>query len=192
MLLLLLLYIASKYIRKWLELPVSATLSNVFIPPHSKFGLNIILPSTKFIQHQTVSRSALKYSPNVDINNLWTVTSTNKNIQYDIYKDTKDVLKAVRKESEERLQNNLILQGSFFPSIINNSTSTFNSLWLSVQSKLSKNIFNFTIRYRNRGAIPRRQAGFYPVIFYYPPKKWGACPPPVRRSLRLGMARLCS
>ena len=133
MLLLLLLYIASKYIRKWLELPVSATLSNVFIPPHSKFGLNIILSSTKFIQHQTVSRSALEYSPNVDINNLWTVTSTNKNIQYDIYKDTKDVLKAViRKESEERLQNNLISQGSFFPSIINNSTSTFNSLWLSV------------------------------------------------------------
>jgi hypothetical protein len=22
------------------------------------------------------------------------------------------------------------------------------------------------------GVIPRRQAGFYPVIFYYPPKKW--------------------
>ena len=83
--------IASKYIRKWLELPVSATLSNVLLP-QSKFGLNIILPSTKFIQCQTVSRSALKYSPNVDINNLWAVTSTNKNIQYDICKDTKDVL----------------------------------------------------------------------------------------------------
>ena len=28
------------------------------------------------------------------------------------------------------------------------------------------------------GAIPRGQAGFYPVIFYYPPKKWeGTCPP---------------
>jgi hypothetical protein len=38
--------IASKYIRKWLELPVSATLSNVLLP-QSKFGLNIILPSTK-------------------------------------------------------------------------------------------------------------------------------------------------
>ena len=68
--------IASKYIRKWLELAVSATLSNVF-------GLNIILPSTKFIQCQTV-----KYSPNEDLKNLWAVTRTNKNIQYDIYKDT--------------------------------------------------------------------------------------------------------
>jgi hypothetical protein len=135
MLLLLLLYIASKYIRKWLELPVSATLSNVFIPQHSKFGLNIFLPSTKFIQHHIVSRSALKYSPNVNINNLWAVTSTNKNIQYDIYKDTKDVLKAVRKESEEIIQNNLISQGSFFPSIINNSTSTFNSLCMVIRSE---------------------------------------------------------
>ena len=106
----------------------------------AEFGLNIILPSTKFIQCQTVSRSALKYSPNEDINNLWAVTSTNKNIQYDIYKDTKDVLKAVRKENQERLQNHLISQGSFFSSIMNNSTSTFNSLWSSVQSKLPKNI----------------------------------------------------
>ena len=147
--------IASKYIRKWLELPVSATLSNVLLP-QSKFGLNIILPSTKFIQCQTVSRSALKYSPNVDINNLWAVTSTNKNIQYDIYKDTKDVFKAVRKENEERLQNHLISQGSFFSSIMNNSTSTFNSLWSSVQSKLPKNIFNFTIRYVNN-TLPTRK-----------------------------------
>ena len=86
--------------------------------PQSKFGLNIILPSTKFIQCQTVFRVALKSSPNVDINNLWVVTSTNKNIQYEIYKGTKDVLKAVRKENEERLQNQLILQGSFFSTIL--------------------------------------------------------------------------
>ena len=138
--------IASKYFQKWLELPVSATLSNVLLP-QNKFGRNIILPSTKFIQCQTVSRVALRSSPNVDINNLWAVTSTNKNIQYDIYNDTKDVLKAVRKENEERLQNQLILQGSFFSSILNNSTSTFNSLWSSIQSKAPKNIFNFTIRY---------------------------------------------
>ena len=37
--------IASKYFQKWLELPVFATLSNVLLP-QSKFGLNIILPST--------------------------------------------------------------------------------------------------------------------------------------------------
>ena len=147
--------IASKYFRKWLELSVSATLSNVLLP-QNKFGLNIILPSTKFIQCQTVSRVALRSSPNVDSNNLWAVTSTNKNIQYDIYNDTKDVLKAVRKENEERLQNQLISQGSFFSTILNNSTSTFNSLWSSVQSKLPKNIFKFSIRYINN-TLPTRK-----------------------------------
>ncbi|CAB4005262.1 Hypothetical predicted protein [Paramuricea clavata] len=114
--------VATKYIRKWLELPISATLSNVYLP-QNKFGLNIILPLTKFIQCQTVSRSTLKASINEDINKLWSITSTNKNIQYDIYKNTKDVLKAFRNENEQRLQNHLISQGSFFSSIIKNSTS---------------------------------------------------------------------
>ena len=81
---------------------ISATLSNVYLP-QNKFGLNIIFPSTKFIQCQTVSRSTLKASINEDINKLWSITSTNKNIQYDIYKNTKDVLKAFRNENEQRL-----------------------------------------------------------------------------------------
>jgi hypothetical protein len=36
--------IATKYVRKWLELPISATLSNIYLP-YNKFGLNVILPS---------------------------------------------------------------------------------------------------------------------------------------------------
>ena len=41
------------------------------------------------------------------------------------------------------------------------------------------------------GAIPRRQAGFYPVFFYYPLKKWGGHDPrpPVPRSLYFCMLR---
>jgi hypothetical protein len=39
---------------------------------------------------------------------------------------------------------------------MNNSISTFNSLWSSVQSKLPKNIFNFTIRYINN-TLPTRK-----------------------------------
>ena len=97
---------ASKYIRKWLELPISSTLSNVLLP-HNKFGLNTLLPSTKFIQCQTVSRRALKLLPNKDINNLWKNTSNYKNIQYDTYKNTKDLLSTIRKEHEDKLQNHL-------------------------------------------------------------------------------------
>ena len=82
--------IATKYFRKWLELPISATLSNVFLPKN-KFGLSVILPSTKFVQCQTVSRSALRSSINENIRGLWSVASSNRSIQHDICTNTKDV-----------------------------------------------------------------------------------------------------
>ena len=99
--------IVSKYIRKWLELPISATLSNILLP-YNRFGLNVVLPSTKFLQCQTISRKALQSSPNEDINKLWTETSNYKNIQYDTYKNTKDVLSTIRKQHEDKLNHHLI------------------------------------------------------------------------------------
>ena len=147
--------IASNFIRKWLELPISATLCNVQLPLN-KFGLNISLPSTKFLQCQTVSWKVLKSSPNEAIKNLWKDTSNYKNVQYDTYKNTKDVLKNIRKQHEDKLQHHLISQGSFFSNIMKYWTSSFNKLWSSVQSKLPKNIFNFTIRYMNN-TLPTRK-----------------------------------
>ena len=41
----------SKYIRQWLELPISATLTNIFLSK-SMFGLNVQLPSTRYEQFQ--------------------------------------------------------------------------------------------------------------------------------------------
>ena len=38
----------SHCIRKWLDLPITSTLSNILLP-REKFGLDIILPATKFI-----------------------------------------------------------------------------------------------------------------------------------------------
>ena len=45
----------STNIRKWLHFPISATLGIVMLPPN-KFEQNIVLPSTKFLQCQTVCR----------------------------------------------------------------------------------------------------------------------------------------
>ena len=59
--------IVNSYIRKWLDIPISGTLSTVFLT-RNKFGLNICPPSIKFIQCQTVLRNALKTSPNEEIN----------------------------------------------------------------------------------------------------------------------------
>ena len=65
-------------------------------------------------------------------------------------------MKAFRQKNEQRLKNDLISQGSFFSNIIENSTLAFNSLWSSVQSKLPKNVFNFSLRYINN-SLPTRK-----------------------------------
>ena len=77
-----------QYIRKWLEVPISGSLSNIYLTSN-KFGLNIIPPSTKFIQCQTTIRSALKSSPNESITHLWKSTCNHTNTQYDQYTSTK-------------------------------------------------------------------------------------------------------
>ena len=61
--------IVAKFVRHWLELPISATLSQLIISK-SNYGLSPILPSTKFIQCQTTIRNALISSPNPDIRHL--------------------------------------------------------------------------------------------------------------------------
>ena len=102
--------------RKWLELPISGTLSNVYLTSN-KFGLNIIPPSTKFIQCQTTIRTTLKSSPNESITHLWKLTKNHTNIQYDQYSATKEVIKSYRDNQENRLTSQLISQGSFFTNL---------------------------------------------------------------------------
>ena len=75
--------VVAQYIRKWLDLPISATLSNIILP-QNKFGLNIQFPSIKFIQCQTILRNALKYTQSEEIKKLWKSTSNHTNIQYDV------------------------------------------------------------------------------------------------------------
>ena len=154
--------VVAQYIRKWLDLPISATLSYIILP-QNKFGLNIQLPSTKFIQCQTVLRNALKNSQNEDIKELWKSTSTN--IQYDIYKNTKEVLKAIQNEHEDRLKTHVISQGSFFSNIVETSLSSVNSIWSLAQRNLPKNIFNFSIRCINNSLANRTSPnGEYPLL----------------------------
>ncbi|CAB3982986.1 dynein heavy chain 12, axonemal-like, partial [Paramuricea clavata] len=145
----------NSYIRKWLDILISGTLSTVFLT-RNKFGLSICPPSVKFIQCQTVLRKALKTSPNEAINDLWKATSNSKNIQYDVYNSTKQVLKDFRSGQEDKLHTQLICQGSFFTNITKFSLSQLTKIWSACQSNLPKNIFNFTVRYINN-SLPTRQ-----------------------------------
>ncbi|CAB3985277.1 Hypothetical predicted protein [Paramuricea clavata] len=145
----------NSYIRKWLDIPISGTLSTVFLT-RNKFGLSICPPSVKFIQCQTVLRKGLKTSPNEAINDLWKATSNSKNIQYDVYNSTKQVLKDFRSGQEDKLYTQLTCQGSFFTNITKFSLSQLTKIWSACQSNLPKNIFNFTVRYINN-SLPTRQ-----------------------------------
>ncbi|CAB4009860.1 Hypothetical predicted protein [Paramuricea clavata] len=136
--------------RTWVSENMDSVVNN------NKFGLNIYPPSIKFAQCQTVARNALKTSPNHSIKDLWKTTSESKNIQYDVYISTKEVLKTFNSGQEDKLQNHLILQGSFFSNVIKFSLSKLNGIWSKSQSNLPKNIYNFTICYINN-SLPTRK-----------------------------------
>ena len=126
---------------------------------------SIIPPSIKFTQCQSTIRNALKSSPNDSIKHLWRLTSNHTNIQYDNYNSAKKVLEHFHSTQEDKLKNQLSYQGSFFSSIMKFSLSQVNTIWSSCQSKLPKNIFNFTIRYINNSLPTRRNM-----------TKWGLSP----------------
>ena len=106
----------------------------------------------------------MKTSPNESIKNLWKATSDNKNIQYDVYTTTKEVLKSFNSQRENKLQNHLVVQGFFFSNVIKFSLKKLNSLWSKSQSNLPKNIYNFTIRYINNSLPTRRNLTKWGII----------------------------
>ena len=55
----------------------------------------------------------------------------------------------VRQEHIEKLKAQSPSQGFIISFLLDYSLTSLNSLWLSVQSKLPKNIFNFNVRYLN-------------------------------------------
>ena len=69
------------------------------------------------------------------------------NLHYDIYRDTNEVLKAVRSENQERLAHHLPYQGSIPSFLFLNSLQLLNRTLYDVQGKMPTNIFKFTIKY---------------------------------------------
>ena len=102
--------VVNSYIPKWLDIPISGTLSNVLLE-RNKFGLNSCPPSIEFTQCQTVLQNSLKESPNNFLKDLWKSSSRHTNIQYDVYKSTKEVLKDFPSNQEVKLQHHLTSQG---------------------------------------------------------------------------------
>ena len=77
------------------------------------------------------------------------------NVQYDSYKNTKQILKFVRQQHIEKLQSQLTSQGFIISFLLEHSIKSLTSLCSSAQSKLPKNIFNFSIRCLNNTLADR-------------------------------------
>ena len=84
--------VVNSYIQSWLEIPVSGTLDIVTLS-YNKYGLNFHKLSIKFTQNQVTFRLCLRNSTNADIRRLFNATSKDINVQYDTYKDTREVIK---------------------------------------------------------------------------------------------------
>ena len=153
-----------RFVRKWLDLPISGTLSGISLP-RKNFSLNLLLPSVKLQQCQTVLRNVLKSSSNDAVKSLLRSTSFGMNIQYDTYRNTTHVLKAVRQNHTDKFRSNLTSQGFIITFIPNHSLKAVNSLWSSAQSKLPKNISKFAVRYLTNTLATRKN-----LTLWNPPK----------------------
>ena len=121
---------------------------NVITQSKRKFGLGVILPSTRHIQCQVTFRSKIKSSSNANIRNIHAST-TSTNVQYDQFNTTREALKQVRLNDESYLIEKLTTQSLVIKSIWSFVDSKSINCWTSVINHLPRNIFSFTIRYLN-------------------------------------------
>ena len=128
--------LAHNYLRRWLEIPASGTLSIVLLT-NSQFGLNIVDISTKFKQCQVVMRQCLKKSCNHDINHLVQVSS-DKSKQYDTFNSTKSVVKSIRNDTTYNIKEILTTQGLVIRHIWDSILASTKTAWTSVQKSLPK------------------------------------------------------
>ena len=140
--------VVNSSIRSLVEISVSGTLDIVTLL-YKKYGLNIHKLSTKFMQCQVTFRLCLRNSTNADIRRIYNKTSKDKNVQYDTYKNTRKVIKNIRLETKDRIENELTTQKLVIKSIWNQADNHSSIYWRKTINRLPKNIYNFVIRYLN-------------------------------------------
>ena len=139
--------ICFSYLRKWLEIPINGTLDIITLSK-SRFGLDLINVSTKFMQCQNSRRNCLKKSPNHDVRFLYQATAE-ANIQYDTHENSKEVTKAIRSQQIIRISDELEYQGYIVKFMWSYGSEAFKNLWTQIRDILPGNIYNFTVRYLN-------------------------------------------
>ena len=137
--------IVCSFIRTTLEFPISGTL-HITTLAKNRYGLNIILPSSRFTQCQVTYRNAQKKSVNQDVREIHEATSAGKNINTDSYSTTKAALQAIREDNVTSI-GQLTTQSLVIKSIWELSSTAMRSHWFHALDTLPKSIFNFVQRY---------------------------------------------
>ena len=140
--------VVSKYVRKWLEIPISGTLDIISLSK-SRFGIGFVNVSDRFVQCQTTIRNCLKTSKNADVRRIFEETSNQSNIQYDGFTSTAEAIKSLRESKENRITNELTTQSLVIKALWKNSLSISKSIWQKALSTLPRNIYSFCLRYIN-------------------------------------------
>ena len=99
-------------------------------------------------------RNCLKNFPNEDVKEIYKESNKGTNVQFDRFNSTREALKSIRNEKEQRIENKLVSQGMLFNFLVSNIQPKFINLWSDVHHSMPKNIFNFAIRFlNNRGRV---------------------------------------
>ena len=122
--------IVSRYVGSWLDFPVSTKLTSLVLTK-SQFGLNLQMPSVKVTQCQTVSHNIYRSSLNLNIQAFWKNTSYGTNLQYDMERNTKEVLKVVKSGIRECLAQ-FVLTSCLTLILVGSLTKKLNEIWFGV------------------------------------------------------------
>ena len=137
-----------KYVRDWLEMPISGCVKEMMTLPVSKGGLAIPLLKNVSDQMWLQKRNALKLSTHPDINQIWSDTSS-KHILTDSLLSTGNLpaaSKELKKIQKSRAENHfyaLETQGVAARTISETVPKTYTSLWSSNLQLLSGSLHNF-------------------------------------------------
>ena len=125
-----------EYFRRWLEIPINGTL-DICMLSKSKFGSDIIDPSKKLIQCKNVYRNRLKNSKHENTLVIHEMTS-DTDIQYDRFNSTREIVKSMRSDKQDKIKNKLTSQGFILSFLCYNALKQTLKLWPAVQSKMPK------------------------------------------------------
>ena len=124
-------------------------------PCHPKYKLLLYhqFVLSKLYWHLTIADLSktwvIKSSPHLDIKTLWAETSYGANLQYVQCQNTKEVLTSIQHDHGEGINTTPLSQGLVILHIIKNSRQNLKGVWSSVQQNLPRNIFKFSVKYRN-------------------------------------------